>query len=114
MKLLGVDPEETVVIEDSASGAWAGVKAGCFTIAVPNLYTKHHDFSHTHWQLDSFSDMDVAGFFHHITRTRRDDREQIRQANSTDFYEMYARTKCRSGGGKKGRNETSAVFRRSK
>lgn len=70
MKLLGVDPEETVVIEDSASGAWAGVTAGCFTIAVPNLYTKHHDFSHTHWQLDSFSDIDVAGFFHHITKVR--------------------------------------------
>ncbi len=66
MKLLGVSPSETVVIEDSASGATAGVSAGCFTIAVPNNYTKHHDFSHTHWQLDSFSEIEVADFLNKV------------------------------------------------
>ena len=62
MKLLGVSPNETVVIEDSASGALAGVSAGCFTVAVPNEYTKYHDFSHTNWKLDSLSGMSVLDF----------------------------------------------------
>ena len=62
MKKLGALPGETVVIEDSASGASAGVSAGCFTIAVPNAYTKHHDFSRTNWQLASFADMDIRQF----------------------------------------------------
>lgn len=65
-KLLGVSPQEAVVIEDSGPGALAGVSAGCFTIAVPNAYTKHHDFSRTHWQLDSFSGMSVGDFFNRI------------------------------------------------
>lgn len=68
MKLLGVSPDETIVIEDSASGAWAGVTAGCFTIAVPNAFTKAHDFSHTHWQLDSFANISVAEFLSKITQ----------------------------------------------
>jgi HAD superfamily hydrolase (TIGR01509 family) len=67
MKLLGVLPHETVVIEDSASGASAGVAAGCFTIAIPNDYTQHHDFSHTQWTLPSFQGMEVETFLNSIT-----------------------------------------------
>lgn len=70
MKLLEVLPAQTVVIEDSAIGALAGVSAGCFTIAVPNPYTQNHDFSHTHWQLDSFEQITISHFFQTIARLR--------------------------------------------
>jgi HAD superfamily hydrolase (TIGR01509 family) len=66
MKMLGVRPEETVVIEDSAPGALAAASAGCFTIAVPNEYTRHHDFSHTNWQLESFANVGIDEFFGRI------------------------------------------------
>ena len=62
MKMLGVSPHETVAIEDSFPGASAAVAAGCFTIAVPNIYTRQHDFSQTNWQLDSFSTMNIDKF----------------------------------------------------
>jgi len=44
-KRLGVLPSDTVVIEDSEAGVEASYLAGCKTIAVPNRYTKHQDFS---------------------------------------------------------------------
>jgi beta-phosphoglucomutase-like phosphatase (HAD superfamily) len=62
MKQLGVLPSECVVIEDSATGVAAGVAAGCFTIAVPNDYTRDQDLSLTTLHLDSFSDMDINTF----------------------------------------------------
>ncbi len=70
MKLLGVAPEETVVIEDSRAGSLAGVSAGCFTIAIPNDHTRHHDFSHSHWQLDSFAELDIQSFFQTIVKMK--------------------------------------------
>jgi beta-phosphoglucomutase len=70
MKMLDVLPEETIVIEDSASGARAGVSAGCFTIAIPNDFTKDHDFSHTQWQVKSFAGMSIDDFFNKITKLR--------------------------------------------
>jgi len=42
---LGLNPEEGVVLEDSGNGVLAGHRAGCHVIAVPNQYTKTHDFS---------------------------------------------------------------------
>ena len=45
MDKLQVLPSETVVLEDSSNGALAGVKAGCYTIAIPNEYTYKQDFS---------------------------------------------------------------------
>lgn len=62
-KVLGIKPQEIVVIEDSTSGAWAGVTAGCCTIAIPNAYTKNHDFSHTHLRIDSFAGISIQEFF---------------------------------------------------
>jgi HAD superfamily hydrolase (TIGR01509 family) len=61
-KLLDLSPQQCVVIEDSRSGVTAGVDAGCFVIAVPNSYTKHHDLSHAHLKIESFSDMSVEEF----------------------------------------------------
>lgn len=63
MKELAVSPRETVVIEDSKSGVAAGRSAGCLTIAVPNQYTRSHDLSAAHLQLESFQDFDLPRFF---------------------------------------------------
>ena len=37
---LGLRPQQCIVLEDSANGVRAGVAAGCYTIAVPNEYTR--------------------------------------------------------------------------
>jgi len=42
---LQVLPSECIVLEDSSNGALAAVKAGCYTIAVPSVYTDKQDFS---------------------------------------------------------------------
>jgi HAD superfamily hydrolase (TIGR01509 family) len=42
---LGVRPEECVVLEDAEKGVLAAHSAGMRCIAVPNEYTRHHDFS---------------------------------------------------------------------
>ena len=43
--LLGVSPPHCVVIEDAEKGVIAAYRAGMRCIAVPNDYTRHHDFS---------------------------------------------------------------------
>jgi len=52
--------------EDSRSGVRAGIDAGCFTIAVPNFYTRSQDLSHADLILDSFEGMSVEEFFQTI------------------------------------------------
>jgi HAD superfamily hydrolase (TIGR01509 family) len=42
---LKVLPSECVVLEDSCNGALSGKRAGCYTIAVPSVYTYKQDFS---------------------------------------------------------------------
>ncbi|HEX5020970.1 MAG TPA: HAD family phosphatase [Candidatus Binatia bacterium] len=42
---LGVEPERCVVLEDAEKGVIAARLAGMRCIAVPNDYTRHHDFS---------------------------------------------------------------------
>lgn len=44
-RLLSLDPSECIAFEDSVTGLLAAVRAGMRTVAVPNAYTKHHDFS---------------------------------------------------------------------
>jgi HAD superfamily hydrolase (TIGR01509 family) len=43
--LLGVRPSECLVLEDAEKGVVAAYHAGMRCIAVPNDYTRHHDFS---------------------------------------------------------------------
>lgn len=71
MKKLGATPSDTVVIEDSAPGATAGTTAGCFTIAIPNEYTKEQDFSCAHLLIESFADMDINCFLDTIRREQQ-------------------------------------------
>ena len=42
---LGVVPQECVVLEDAEKGVIAASLAGMRCIAIPNRYTRHHDFS---------------------------------------------------------------------
>jgi len=42
---LGLRPEECIVLEDAEKGVLAAHSAGMRCIAVPNDYTRHHDFS---------------------------------------------------------------------
>lgn len=44
-KLLGLTPQQCIAIEDSYSGVLSAKQAGCFTIAVPTIHTKNHNFS---------------------------------------------------------------------
>jgi HAD superfamily hydrolase (TIGR01509 family) len=42
---LAVDPSECLVLEDAEKGVIAAHRAGMRCVAVPNEFTKHHDFS---------------------------------------------------------------------
>lgn len=42
---LGLDPEECIVVEDSARGCQAAIAAGLTTIATPSIYTAGQDFT---------------------------------------------------------------------
>jgi HAD superfamily hydrolase (TIGR01509 family) len=42
---LAVDPSECLVIEDAEKGVIAAYRAGMRCVAVPNDFTRHHDFS---------------------------------------------------------------------
>lgn len=41
---LGLPPSACAVLEDSGNGVLAARRAGCYVIAVPNEYTRGHDF----------------------------------------------------------------------
>lgn len=44
-QLLGVDPSEMLVLEDSHAGTKAGVAAGAFVVSIPHDHTAEHDFT---------------------------------------------------------------------
>lgn len=66
-KLLNVLPSECVVIEDSQTGIASGKTAGCFTIAIPNQFTKAQDLSLAHLKLTILSGISIATFFQLIS-----------------------------------------------
>lgn len=66
--LLQVPPENCIAIEDSRVGVASAVKAGCFTVAIPNSYTRDQDLSQAHYQLDSLEGLSVEQFLSRISR----------------------------------------------
>lgn len=44
-ELLGVRPEQMLVLEDTQTGTRAGAAAGAFVVSVPHEHTENHDFS---------------------------------------------------------------------
>ena len=65
-KTLGVEPSACVVIEDSLPGLTAGIRAGCFTVAIPTSSTKLHR-SAADLYLKSLENMSIEQFFHLVT-----------------------------------------------
>ncbi|MDO8658383.1 MAG: HAD family phosphatase [Candidatus Levybacteria bacterium] len=59
-KELDVKPWQCVVIEDSETGILSAKAAGMKVIAVPNKYTKHHNFSKSDKIVNSLSDITVS------------------------------------------------------
>ena len=53
---LGVSAQESIAFEDTNFGITAVKDAGIYGIAVPNVYTKNHDFSRANQVLPSLSD----------------------------------------------------------
>ena len=57
---LGVEPAEMLVLEDSSNGCKAGVAAGAFTIAVPNVHTAGHEFAGVAFVAQTLTDPRIA------------------------------------------------------
>ncbi len=58
-KELGVSPKDCIVLEDSDVGIISAKNAGMKAIAVPNIYTKNHDFSKADIVVKSLSDINM-------------------------------------------------------
>jgi HAD superfamily hydrolase (TIGR01509 family) len=55
-KDLGVEPDQMMVLEDSANGCRSAVAAGAFTVAVPNRHTAKHNFSGARFVANTLAD----------------------------------------------------------
>ena len=58
-KLLGIKPSKCLVFEDTNAGITAATNAGMLAIAIPNNYTKNHDFSMAHKIYNDFDNVAV-------------------------------------------------------
>lgn len=67
-KMLGITPQECIVIEDSHVGCRAAVDAGCFTVVIPNEYTKTQDLSHAHVRIASLEKFSVDQFLQGLSK----------------------------------------------
>jgi beta-phosphoglucomutase-like phosphatase (HAD superfamily) len=67
-KQLGLNPSRCVAFEDSGPGLLAAVRAGLLTFAVPNSFTKDHDFSQAAYLIDPSSEIDMQDFFKKINK----------------------------------------------
>ena len=61
-KRMGIEPEQMLVLEDSAIGSRAAVAAGAFTIAVPTAHSVNSDFSHVGYVAESLLDPMIQSF----------------------------------------------------
>jgi HAD superfamily hydrolase (TIGR01509 family) len=52
----GIEPRQTLVLEDSAIGALSGVASGAYTVAVPSGHTTGHTFPGVKFVANSLSD----------------------------------------------------------
>jgi HAD superfamily hydrolase (TIGR01509 family) len=58
-RALGLEPAESVVVEDTWRGVRAGLAAGCVVVAVPNELTWDNDFTGAARRLDGLADLTV-------------------------------------------------------
>jgi HAD superfamily hydrolase (TIGR01509 family) len=54
---LDVSPDQCLAFEDSSHGLNAAKNAGMFGIAIPNEFTRNHDFSRADYVLESFAEV---------------------------------------------------------
>ena len=66
-KRLGIPPEECLVLEDASHGVVAAKKAGMYCYAIPDRWTKNHDFSQADLILDNLRDV-----YKHISKNAQD------------------------------------------
>jgi putative hydrolase of the HAD superfamily len=52
----GIRPREAIAFEDSHTGTLAAKRAGVWVVAVPNVSTGHHDFTHVDLKVASLAD----------------------------------------------------------
>ncbi len=60
LNAFGLRGHEAIAFEDSHTGTTAAKRAGLWAVAVPNVSTGHHDFSHVDLRLDSLADCRLA------------------------------------------------------
>lgn len=56
---LGVQPHETIALEDSLNGMRAARAAGIFCVVIPNELTRHFDFAEASLQLNSLTELSL-------------------------------------------------------
>lgn len=61
IQALGVEPQETVVFEDSANGILASKRAGAWCVAVPTVMTRKMPLKLADLRLDSLADLPLEG-----------------------------------------------------
>ena len=66
MKHLGLQPEETVVFEDSPYGIMAARAAGCFCVAVPNETSKQLDLSQASLRVSALNQFHLPELITHL------------------------------------------------
>ncbi len=67
---LSLEAADTLALEDSPKGATAAVKAGIFTVAVPNPITRHYKFDHVDLMLPSLETLPLDGLLEKVERMR--------------------------------------------
>ncbi len=60
MRELGVQPERTIVLEDSPNGITAARAAGAFSVVVPNGVTRHLGVEHAHLRIESLMELSLS------------------------------------------------------
>ncbi|HKV86601.1 MAG TPA: HAD-IA family hydrolase, partial [Candidatus Dormibacteraeota bacterium] len=66
---LGVEPGESIAVEDSPNGVAAAKRAGMKCVAIPNLITARLDLSQADLILDSLADMTVGQLLERLSAT---------------------------------------------
>jgi HAD superfamily hydrolase (TIGR01509 family) len=64
----GIRGHEAIAFEDSNTGTLAAKRAGTWVVAVPNVSTGHHDFSHVDLKVASLADCRLADLMARFAR----------------------------------------------
>jgi HAD superfamily hydrolase (TIGR01509 family) len=66
LQSLDLQPEETIVLEDSPNGITAAKGAGIFAVAIPNLLTARLKLDHADLQLGSLTEISLANLIKEV------------------------------------------------